>query len=151
MILQALTAYYEARHQIGKMPDVGWDDLLKVTFELEIDDNGTLIDVIDCRELIQRGKKQVLEAPRMCVPAHIERSVEIAPNFLCDNSSYLFGADNKGKSDRPLECFTACADRLINRGFLLIEHCSHSLSYVTRKSFRFPLTLSSSFSSCPLP
>lgn len=45
----------------------------------------------------------------------------------------------------------ACADRLINRGFLLIEHCSHSLSYVTRKSFRFPLTLSSSFSSCPLP
>lgn len=45
----------------------------------------------------------------------------------------------------------ACADRLINRGFLLIEHCSHSPSYVTRKSFRFPLTLSSSFSSCPLP
>ena len=109
MILQALTAYYEAGHKIGKMPDVGWDDLLKVTFELEIDDNGTLIDVIDCRELIQRGKKQVLEAPRMCVPAHTERSVEIAPNFLCDNSSYIFGADNKGKSKRSFECFAACA------------------------------------------
>lgn len=59
---------------------------------------------------------------------------------------------NEEGGDGEITSFGAlCADRLINRGFLLIEHCSHSLSYVTRKSFRFPLTLSSSFSSCPLP
>ena len=49
MILQALTAYYEAQHRKGKISDVGWDDRFKVSFLLEIDDTGALIDRIDNR------------------------------------------------------------------------------------------------------
>ena len=29
-------------------------------------------------------------------------------NFLCDNSSYILGADKKGKPKRSLECFQVC-------------------------------------------
>ena len=60
MILQALTAYYEAQHRKGKISDVGWDDRFKVSFLLEIDDTGALIDMIDNRELTAAGKKQML-------------------------------------------------------------------------------------------
>ena len=109
MILQALTAYYEALLQKGEISAPGWDDRFKVTFELEIDDHGTLIDVIDCREMKPKGKKQELMPLEMRVPAHVRRSSGVVPNFLCDNASYLFGADEKGKPERARECFDACA------------------------------------------
>lgn len=109
MILQALTSYYEEQHRKGKISDVGWDDSFKVSFLLEIDDSGSLIDVIDNRELTTAGKKQVLLPQAMCVPAHKLRSSGVAANFLCDNSSYMLGADEKGKPERAKECFKACA------------------------------------------
>lgn len=109
MILQALTAYYEEQHRRGKISDVGWDDTFKVSFLLEIDDSGALVDVIDNRELTASGKKQALLPQAMCVPAHKLRSSGIEANFLCDNSSYIFGADEKGKPERSRDCFKACA------------------------------------------
>jgi len=45
----------------------------------------------------------------MRVPAHEKRSSGIAANFLCDNSTYLLGADEKGKPERSADCFKACA------------------------------------------
>ena len=63
MILQALTAYYEALLAQGKLSAPGWADAFPVSYELEVDDRGALIDVIDCRENMLRGKKTVL-APR---------------------------------------------------------------------------------------
>ena len=47
MILQSLAAYYEEMLAQGKISAPGWDDTFKVSFQLEIDDSGTLIDVID--------------------------------------------------------------------------------------------------------
>lgn len=64
MILQALTAYYEALLRQGRLSAPGWDDAFKVSFMLEVGDDGGLLDVIDCRETVQKGKKQVL-APRL--------------------------------------------------------------------------------------
>ena len=46
MILQALTAYYEEMLRKGEISAPGWDDAFKVTFLLELDDSGALIDVI---------------------------------------------------------------------------------------------------------
>ena len=57
MILQSLAAYYEEMLAQGKISAPGWDDTFKVSFQLEIDDSGTLIDVIDSRELTASGKK----------------------------------------------------------------------------------------------
>lgn len=42
------------------------------------------------------------------LPAPVKRTVGVAANFLCDNSSYILGFDDKGKPKRSLECFAAC-------------------------------------------
>lgn len=109
MILQSLAAYYEEMLAQGKISAPGWDDTFKVSFQLEIDDSGTLIDVIDSRELTASGKKQMLRPMTMRVPAHKLRSSGVSANFLCDNASYLLGADEKGKPERAKACFAACA------------------------------------------
>ena len=93
MILQALTAYYEAMLKKDIVTPPGWDGAFKVSFWLELNDSGELIDVIDQRLDEQRGKKTVLVPRQMSVPAHVKRSSGVAANFLCDNSSYIFGAD----------------------------------------------------------
>ncbi len=109
MILQALTAYYEALLAQGKLSAPGWADAFPVSYELEIDDHGALIDVIDCRENVLRGKKTVLAPRQMRVPAHVKRASGVAANFLCDNATYLLGADEKGKPERSIQCFAKCA------------------------------------------
>ena len=109
MILQALASYYDELLQKGKIAAPGWDSSFRVSYGLEINDTGDLVDVIDLREQITNEKKNVLLPRKMCVPAHVGRSSGIAANFLCDNSTYLLGADNKGKPDRSRSCFQECA------------------------------------------
>ena len=71
MILQTLTAYYEALLAQGRLSAPGWADAFPVSYELEVDDRGALIDVIDCRENMLRGKKTVLAPRQMRVPADL--------------------------------------------------------------------------------
>lgn len=109
MILQALTAYYEQLLQKGAISAPGWDHAFNVSFYLVIDDAGRLLRAEDKRAPVQKGKKQVLAPIQRSVPAHVKRSSGIAANFLCDNSTYLLGADEKGKPERAVQCFEACA------------------------------------------
>ena len=109
MILQALTAYYEQLVRQGKLSAPGWDDSFKVSYELRLNDAGQLISVLDLRTETKMGKKTVLAPRAMRVPAHVKRASGIAANFLCDNSTYLLGADKKGKPERSTDCFKACA------------------------------------------
>lgn len=109
MILQALTAYYEQLVRQGKLSAPGWDDSFKVSYELRLNDAEQLISVLDLRTETKMGKKTVLAPRAMRVPAHVKRASGIAANFLCDNSTYLLGADEKGKPERSADCFKACA------------------------------------------
>ena len=109
MILQALTAYYEQLLQQGKIAAPGWDGRFKVSYELRLNDTGQLLSVVDLRTSESKGKKTVVVPRELRVPAHVKRTVGIAANFLCDNSTYLLGADEKGKPDRARQCFDACA------------------------------------------
>ena len=109
MILQALTAYYEQLVRQGKLSAPGWDDSFKVSYELRLNDAGQLLRVIPLLTEKTVGKKTVLAPRAMRVPAHEKRSSGIAANFLCDNSTYLLGADEKGKPERSADCFKACA------------------------------------------
>ena len=109
MILQALTAYYEQLVRQGKLSAPGWDDSFKVSYELRLNDAGQLVSVLDLRTETKMGKKTVLAPRAMRVPAHVKRASGIAANFLCDNSTYLLGADEKGKPERSTDCFKACA------------------------------------------
>lgn len=69
MILQALTAYYEEMLHKAKSPPPAGTRRFRVSFQLEIDDTGALVDVFDCREPATSGKKQVLLPRQMRVPA----------------------------------------------------------------------------------
>ena len=107
MILQALTKHYEALAEQGKLARPGWSDT-KVTFALAIDDSGELTQVLSLKTEQTRGKKTVLAPQSMLLPAPVKRTVGIDSNFLWDNSSYILGADAKGKPQRSLDCFDAC-------------------------------------------
>lgn len=109
MILQALTAYYEQLVRLGKLSAPGWDDSFKVSYELRLNDAGQPFRVVSLLTEKTVGKKAVLAPRAMRVPAHEKRSSGIAANFLCDNSTYLLGADEKGKPERSADCFKACA------------------------------------------
>lgn len=104
MILQALVDYYEDLASQGKIARPGWAKV-KVSWALEIDEDGRLLDVLPLKHPSDDGKKMLpLE---MELPAPVKRTVAILPNFLWDNSSYLLGLDSKGKPKRAEECFFA--------------------------------------------
>lgn len=108
MILQALTQYYETLLSLGKIAAPGWG-LAKVSFGLELGTDGNLLQVFSYKSEEQRGKKTVMAPRVMAVPMPVKRSSDVSANFLCDNSGYLLGADAKGKPERTLDCFAACA------------------------------------------
>lgn len=100
MIIQSLVHYYE---QLLEDPDSGiarpgWCTQ-RVKYLLELSPNGVLSAVVPCGD----GKHGVAKE----VPEQVKRSSGVAPNFLCDTSSYLLGIDGKGKPDRSRKCFEA--------------------------------------------
>ena len=106
MILQALTDYYQALEQAGKIDAPGWAPV-KVSHALLLSEDGTLEQVIDIQTEQPRGKKMVSAPQILSLPAPVKRTVGVAANFLCDNASYLLGIDNKGKPQRTRACFEA--------------------------------------------
>lgn len=77
----------------------------KVSYALVISLDGRLTGILPLKQQDLKGKRLV--AVEMEVPEQVKRSVGIVPNFLCDNSSYVLGFDNKGKEKRSRECFEA--------------------------------------------
>ncbi len=111
MILQALVDHYEELAAQDKIARPGWAKV-KVSWALEIDEKGQLLDVLPLREPSKDGKKML---PReMELPAPVKRSSGIQPNFVWDNASYILGLDNKGKEKRALECFEAARTLHLN-------------------------------------
>lgn len=107
MILQALVSYYETLSARGELPQPGWAPV-KVSYVLNLDDQGDITTVVCIKEEVTRGKKKALVPQIIQLPAPVKRTVGVTANFLCDNSSYILGADKKGKPKRSLECFQAC-------------------------------------------
>ena len=107
MILQALTEYYQTLADSGRISPPGWGQV-KVSYALCIGADGALEQVVSVHTEQPKGKKTVLAPRLMRLPAPVKRSSGVAANFLCDNSGYLLGVDNKGKPQRALECFQAC-------------------------------------------
>ena len=106
MILQSLVEYYEALEKKGEITRPGWCKA-KISFALDISETGVLLRVLPLKIEKQRGKKTVMEPQQMEVPEMVTRSSGVSANFLCDNSGYFLGIDNKGKPKRSEECFAA--------------------------------------------
>lgn len=109
MILQALTQLFEDLAQQGKIARPGWS-LAKISFALCLNEQGQLENVVPLLSETVVGKKTQLRPTPMELPSPVTRTVGILPNFLWDNSSYLLGVDEKGKPERSLNCFRACAE-----------------------------------------
>ncbi len=111
MILQALVKRYEDLLDRGeeKVPRLGWGKA-KVSFGLNLNENGAVEGLLILRETLIMGKKEVTLPREFEVPQPVKRSVDIKSNFLCDNSTYLFGVDEKGKPERSLQCYQACRE-----------------------------------------
>ena len=107
MILQALVRHYEDLTASNVIAPPGWSQV-KVSYELELDEQGNLIRAASIQEEAVKGKKTVLAPRSIELPAPVKRTVGIAANFLCDNTSYILGFDGKGKPQRARECFAAC-------------------------------------------
>ena len=107
MILQALVRYYEDLLQNGTLCAPGWVKE-KITWGLQLADDGQPLLLHDLRTPQQRGKKTVLLPQERSVPDHATRSSNTDPHFLCDNSSYILGVDPKGKPERAAQRFAAC-------------------------------------------
>ena len=104
MILQALVHAYDALAASGELDKPGWLET-KVSWSLELDEEGRLVQVVPVGLPDKKGKVTALA---MKLPEMVKRSSGIAANFLCDNATYMLGVDSKGKKERTVECFEAC-------------------------------------------
>lgn len=108
MILQALAQYYTALCERGEVCAPGWN-IARVSFALDLAPDGALLQVFPLK-VKPAGAKKDLPQP-MQVPEQIKKASGVASNFLCENSSYFLGIDNKGKPQRSLKCFAAARAR----------------------------------------
>ncbi len=106
MILQALVKYYENVAKEGKLPKQGYCTG-KVSYALDLSEEGDLISIISLKQAAKRGNKEVDVPQSLEVPEQPTRAVNILSFFLCDNAIYLLGLDTKGKPQRTLQCFEA--------------------------------------------
>lgn len=109
MILQALTQLYEDLVSRGEIARPGWA-VAKISYALCLNTEGKPVQMIPLFVEDDKGKKTALQPQKLELPAAVTRTVGILPNFLWDNSSYIFGIDDKGKPERSAECFRACRE-----------------------------------------
>jgi CRISPR-associated protein Csd1 len=100
MILQALAKYYDILSDDPKsdIAPPGYSST-GVSFGLNISEKGELLDVIPLFEQVQRGKKLEEKPRQIIVPERVKKSVNISPNFLCDNCVYILGISDKEAKD----------------------------------------------------
>ncbi len=116
MILQSLVQYYEALESKGRITRPGWCRA-KVSFALRISESGELLDVIRLTNDIEiqqkKGGSKIIKEPQLLIVPEMvtTRTIKVTANFLCDNTSYILGIDNKGKPGRSLECFKCAKEK----------------------------------------
>lgn len=110
MILQALVKHYENLAKQGKVSRLGWCHA-KVSYEIDLAENGEVIGITSRKVEELRGKKTVWVPASLAVPEMVTRSSGVAANFLCDNSKYMLGIDAEGVNQRAIDCFQATKEK----------------------------------------
>lgn len=108
MILQSLVNYYEilADDEESNIPKLGYCKT-NVSYAVNLSLEGELLNIIPLKISVPRGKKMVEVPQNIEVPEQEKKAAGIKSNFLCENASYIFGIENKGKPERAKECFKA--------------------------------------------
>ena len=97
MILQALTDYYHVLEREGKIAAPGWGPV-KVSFALELGDDGTLEQVIPIQTQQQRGKKTVLAPQSISLPAPVKRASRRRSQFSVRQFRLYAGHRRQGQA-----------------------------------------------------
>lgn len=106
MILQSLVDYYEALAAQGNIAKPGWG-YAKISYALNIDKQGSLLNVIPLKVNSQKGKK-IIELPQdVMLPEATKRTAGVAAQFLWDNAKYVLGLSSDEKIERTKQCFEA--------------------------------------------
>lgn len=110
MILQALVDYYEALAAKGRVAKPGWG-IAKISYALNLDKQGRLLNVISLKLTKQKGKKAVEVPQNILLPEATKRTSKVEAQFLWDNAKYVLGLDASGKAERSKQCFEAMAQK----------------------------------------
>lgn len=110
MILQALVDYYEALAAKGRVAKPGWG-IAKISYALNLDKQGKLLNLISLKLTKQKGKKAVEVPQNILLPEATKRTSEVEAQFLWDNAKYVLGLDASGKAERSKQCFEAMAQK----------------------------------------
>ena len=110
MILQALVDYYEALAAKGKVAKPGWGNA-KISYALNIDKQGRLLNLLSLKISVQKGKKTVELPQNILLPEATKRTAGVSAQFLWDNAKYVLGIDASGKTERSKQCFEAMAQK----------------------------------------
>ena len=112
MILTKLVECYEREAADGNVPRYGWTTA-KVSWALDLAEDGTLLGILPLNDTEKRGKK-VVEVPKMMeVPQQTKRASGVCAQFLCDNAEYILGCADKGKPERTKQCHEASKEKHI--------------------------------------
>ena len=106
MILQSLVKYYENLAEEEKVSREGWCQA-KVSYAINLSKEGKITGIIFKKREVEKEKKKVWVPELKMVPEMVTRSSGVSANFLCDNSKYILGIDEKGTNKRLLDCFQA--------------------------------------------
>lgn len=85
-ILQALNGYYERQAGRGEASAYGFSRQ-GISFAVVLDTNGRVVDVMDVRDTTGRHPRPGMRE----VPGPVVRASNVLPNFLWDNTTYVFG------------------------------------------------------------
>lgn len=91
----------------GDLSKPGWSSAVKVSYALEIDDNGKLVHVIPLGDESSGGKTKKHVPLSMDVPFQEKRTVDVKARFLCDTCAYLLGIDKKDEPEKAKKRFIA--------------------------------------------
>ncbi len=108
MILQALVRCYESLAAAGKLEKPGWS-MVKVSWGLELTPEGQIERLWPLELADEKGKKR----PQLVkLPVQTKKDSWNCFRISCARiPATFFGRDNKGKPERSLECFMACAEK----------------------------------------
>ena len=120
MILQALCEYYDilATDDECDIPQEGYSNA-KISYALNISKEGELKSIISLKVPTEKGNKEIYRM--MTVPEQVKRASGIEPNFLCDNSKYIFGISKDKKY--PVEIFEKHFEAFKNFHIKILENC----------------------------
>lgn len=103
MIVKRLAEHYEALKEDGRAPAYGWGKAA-VNLGLLLSEDGEVRRLISLTQTETMGKKEVTKAQEHIVPMPVVRAINILPNFLCDNATYILGLDPKRGKEKFEDC-----------------------------------------------